>query len=210
MARSSLYRGWFWDKTNSRLEAYYDNTKGFHIDGCGNAAFSGSVTAATGVTVTACGLTVTAGGLTVTAGVTTASGGLVVTGSTTLGACAVAYTWPAADGSCGTQLTTDGCGALSWAAASLGALKEDLGVLCIHEALELVGSTPIHRFRYDKNKIPRGYWAPDYELVGVFGEEAPWAMQGKNKENFSPMQSAAYNTAAISALKKRVEALESK
>ena len=31
-----------------------------------------------------------------------------------------AYTWPAADGSCGNSLTTNGCGVLSWAAGASG------------------------------------------------------------------------------------------
>ena len=82
MPRSSLYKGWYWDKTNSRLEFYYDNVKVGHITGTTFvlAAGVGVTITDTGLTVTAGGALITAGGLTVTAGgLTVTAGGLAVT-----------------------------------------------------------------------------------------------------------------------------------
>lgn len=83
MPRSSLYRGWYWDKENDRLELYYNNTKVGHFTGTTFVLAAG-----VGVTVTDTGLTVTAGGATVTAGnlVVTADDARITAGNVRLGA----------------------------------------------------------------------------------------------------------------------------
>ena len=42
-ARSSTYRGWYWDKENSRLEYYYDNIKVGHISVSGQFITTGGI-----------------------------------------------------------------------------------------------------------------------------------------------------------------------
>lgn len=128
-------------------------------------------------------------------------------GTTTLNT--VTYTWPSMDGMCGQQLTTNGSGTLSWAAASLGEFKQDLGLVCTTQILNQVVSTPVHRFTYDPERLPAGQWAPGCEFIGVFGEEAPWAMQGPRKAALSLINSVGHLTAALQALARRVERLES-
>ena len=148
------------------------------------------------------------------AGATT--GALTLAGTTsgvvTLTVAAAAGTFtlelPATDGCCGQQLTTNGSGVLTWGAASLAEYKTDLGELCANEALDAIVSTPVHKFTYNQNTIPAGQWAPEYEFTGIYGEEAPWAMQGKNKRVFSPINSFGYAAAAIQALNDKIEKLE--
>jgi len=194
MAVSATHNGWRFDPSNSRLDFYYRGTRAGHIDAAGVEA---------------------TGTLTVT-GAATLSGTLTVTGAATLsstltiGACAPTYTFPSDDGSCGQQLTTNGSLALSWAAASLGAYKTGLGVLCSNESLETLKSTPVRRFVYDRSKIPPQTWAPSYEMTGFFAEEAPWAMQGKKREVFSPMNAIGVLASAIKALAEKVERLEAR
>jgi len=116
---------------------------------------------------------------------------------------------PTAAGTCGQQLTTNGAGGLlSWAAASLGAYKSDLGLVCIDAALDNILATPVHHFRYDPAKVPAGQWAPEYEFTGVFGEEARWAMQGQKREVFSPINSVGMLIAAVQGLSARLDRLE--
>ena len=149
----------------------------------------------------------------------TSTGSLILAGATsgtvTISPAAAAgsasYTLPAADAACcGFQLTCNGTGTMTWAAASLGAFKNDLGHICTNEALQTVINTPIHRFTYDPDLVPVGTWAPPGEFVGVFGEEAPWAMQGRRKMAFSPVNATGHLAAAIQALTRKVEALEAK
>ena len=148
----------------------------------------------------------------------TSTGSLLITGATsgtvTISAAAAAGTYtlqlPADDGCCGEQLTTNGSGVLDWAAASMGEYKDDLGPVCSGEALQAVLATPVHHFKYNRDKMPAGKWAPDYPFVGVFGEESPHYMQGKNKRVFSPINSVGYLTAAVQALSAKVDALEGK
>jgi len=133
-------------------------------------------------------------------------------GTTTItpaAAAAGAYTLPAADAACcGFQLTCNGSGTMTWAAASLGAFKNDLGIICKGEALKTVVDTPVHRFTYDPDLVPAGTWAPPGEFVGIFGEEAPWAMQGRRKMAFSPVNAVGHLTAALQALNEKVAVLE--
>ena len=147
----------------------------------------------------------------------TSTGSLLLGGATsgtvelvaTAAAGTIILTLPATVGTCGQQLTTNGGtpGVLSWAAASLGAYKNDLGIVCGDEALQMVRATPVHHFTYNRDRVPTGQWAPDYPFVGVFGEEAPHYMQGQHNEIFSPMNSVGYLTAALQALSLKVDAL---
>ena len=141
-------------------------------------------------------------------------------GTVTVTAVAVAGTWtltlPAAVGSAGQQLTdAAGDGVATWAAASLGEWKNDLGVLDPEEALSAMVKAPTHRFTYNKSVMPAGQWAPPDEMTGIFAEEAPWAMHGKRDGlrsgvAFSNINAFGYTRAAIEALAKKVERLEAK
>jgi hypothetical protein len=182
MAVSATHNGWRFDPSNSRLDFYYRGTRAGHIDAAGVEA----------------------------TGTLTVTGAATLSSTLTIGACAPTYTFPADDGSCGQQLTTNGSLALSWAAASLGAYKTGLGVLCSNESLETLKSTPVRRFVYDRSKIPPQTWAPSYEMTGFFAEEAPWAMQGKKREVFSPMNAIGVLASAIKALAEKVERLEAR
>ena len=72
---SSQYKGWYFNREDSRLDFYFDGTRVGHMTGT-TFVLAGSV----GMTVTDTGLTVTAGGVTVTAdGITITDGGLTVT-----------------------------------------------------------------------------------------------------------------------------------
>jgi hypothetical protein len=122
----------------------------------------------------------------------------------------VAGTWtmqlPAAVGSAGQQLTdAGGDGICTWAAASLGAWKNDLGILDPHDALAAVVKAPTHRFTYNKAVMPAGQWAPSDLMTGIFAEEAPWAMHGERDGirsgiAFSNVNAFGYARAAIQAL----------
>ena len=151
----------------------------------------------------------------------TSTGGLVIAGATsgtvTINAAAAAgsavYELPAADAACsGFQLTCNGTGTMTWAAASLGAFKNDLGVVCNDEMLKAVTSSPVHRFTYNRKTLPAGHFGgyEGEEFVGIFGEEADWAMQGKRRMGISQINSTGALTAAIQALNARLEKLEAK
>jgi len=141
-------------------------------------------------------------------------------GVVTLSVAAVAGTWtmqlPAAVGSAGQQLTdAAGDGVCTWAAASLGAWKNDLGILDPQEALAAVVKAPTHKFTYNPDVMPAGQWAPPDQMTGIFAEEAPWAMHGKrdglrNGIAFSPVNAFGYARAAIQALHDRLTKLEAK
>lgn len=145
----------------------------------------------------------------------TSTGALLFGGATsgvvTLSVAAVAGTWtmqlPAAVGGAGQQLTdAAGDGVCTWAAASLGAWKNDLGILDPREALEAVVSAPTHRFTYNKDVLPEGQSDGNgYEFAGIFAEEAPWAMYGERDGlrsgiAFSPVNAFGYVRAAVQAL----------
>lgn len=145
----------------------------------------------------------------------TATGAFTMDGATsgvvTVTVAAVAGTWtmtlPAAVGAVGQQLTdAGGNGVTSWAAASLGEWKNDLGILDPHEALRAVVSAPTHKFTYNKNVMPAGQWDGNgSKMAGVFAEEAPWAMHGERDGYrsgiaFSNVNAFGYARAAIQAL----------
>lgn len=155
------------------------------------------------------------------AGATT--GGLTLAGVTsgvvTVSVAAVAGTWtmqlPAAVGSAGQQLTdAGGDGVCTWAAASLGAWKNDLGILDPDEALAALLSAPTHKFTYNAAAMPAGQWdGAGAEMHGIFAEEAPWAMHGKRDGMrsgiaFSPVNAFGYARASIEALHVRLARLE--
>lgn len=158
------------------------------------------------------------------AGATKGNVGLsgVTSGVVTLSVADVAGTWtmqlPAAVGSAGQQLTdAAGDGVCTWAAASLGAWKIDLGILDPFEALAAVIKSPTHFFKYNKEVMPPGQWAPDDVMAGIFAEEAPWAMHGQRDGDslksgiaFSPVNAFGYARAAIQALAEKVSQLEAR
>ena len=151
----------------------------------------------------------TSTGSLILAGVTSGTAALSVAAAA--GSC-LSYVLPAAYAACnGMQLTCNTAGALTWAAASIGAFKNDLGILCKDEALKIVASTPVHHFTYNTDALPDGQWAPpDEEFYGIFGEEAPWAMQGAKKRAISTINTVGHLTAAISALDAKIGKLEKK
>ena len=165
-----------------------------------------------------------AGDVTVgTAGTTTGKVRLdgATSGTVTVSAGAAAGTWtmtlPAAVGSAGQQLTdAAGDGVCTWAAASLGEWKNDLGILDPEEALKAVISAPTHKFTYNKDVMPEGQSDGNgFEFAGIFAEEAPWAMYGERDGlrsgiAFSPINSFGYARAAIEALNNKIEALEAR
>lgn len=153
-----------------------------------------------------------------------ATGDIIFNGTTsgavTLTVADAAGTWtmvlPTAVGGAGQQLTdAGGDGITSWAAASLGEWKNDLGILDPYEALEAVVSAPTHHFTYNAEVMPAGQWAPKDHMTGIFAEEAPWAMHGKrdgyrNGIAFSAVNAFGYARAAIQALNEKIERLEAR
>ena len=176
----------------------------------------------TGLTISAAQVVdLPAGDLTIgTAGTTTGKMRLdgATSGTVTVTVAAVAGTWtmqlPAAVGAGGQQLTdAGGDGITSWAAASLGAWKNDLGILDPEVALNAVVSAPTHIFTYNQEVMPAGQWAPPDRMTGIFAEEAPWAMHGERDGlrsgiAFSNINAFGYARAAIQALAEKVKRLE--
>ena len=123
---------------------------------------------------------------------------------------AYSVTFPAADGSNGTQLTTNGSGTLSWAAAaSMRELKNVLAKLGIgdaEDALRTIDETPVYKFRY---KDGMGTQDSETEYVGVMADEAPWAMH-YGGQVINPVNALGMAMLAIKALSAKVEQLEAK
>ena len=153
----------------------------------------------------------------------TSTGAMLMAGATsgvvTVTVAATAGTWtmqlPAAVGTAGQQLTDGGGdGVTSWAAASLGEWKNDLGILDPEEALLAVVSAPTHRFTYNKDVLPAGQSDGNgYQFTGIFAEEAPWAMYGERDGlrsgiAFSSVNAFGYTRAAIQALNDKITRLE--
>ena len=181
MATSSRHRGWLFDPTNGRLAAVYNGTEIFDYDG---------------------------NDMVITPAVTL-SGAATFGSTTALGSGAIVYTWPAADGGAGTQLQTDGAGALSWAAAgSLRELKDVIGEVS-HKAgdvLERIKDINIYEFKYKEGK---GTGDTDTTYVGVMAEEAPEFMH-HNGSIINPVNTLGELILAIKALATKVETLEAK
>lgn len=121
----------------------------------------------------------------------------------------VDYAFPAADGSTGTQLQTNGSGVLSWAAAgSLQEFKELAGKMDPREALSRLLDANVYRFHYKPDAaLTTGDF--DTEYVGIVGEEAPWAMHHEGRV-FNPVSAFGHAVAAIQALTAQVKELEGK
>lgn len=170
---------------------------------------TGTATAST----TALGIAGATTGILTLAGAT--SGVITITPNATAG------TWtlelPAAVGGAGQQLTdAGGNGVTSWAAASLGEWKNDLGILDPELALKAMLAAPTHKFTYNADVLPLGQSDGNgFEFTGIFAEEAPWAMYGqrdgyKSGIAFSPTNAFGYTRAAIEALSMKIRDLEEK
>lgn len=191
---SGQHRGWRWDEANNRLDVVINGTEIGFFDDTGSD-----------LTLNTNGLTVTAGGITITAGgFTVSNGGIDITGTTALGG--VTYTWPGADGSNGQQLTTNGSGTLSWAAAaSLREYKHLLGERNDADAsLDMLVGTPVYDFRYKEGK---GTGDTERIYTGVMADEAPWAMHF-GKKILDPISTFGHTLLAFRALNRRLRALE--
>lgn len=140
-------------------------------------------------------------------------------GTVTVTTADAAGTWtmqlPAAAGGAGQQLTdAGGDGITSWAAASLGEWKNDLGILDPEEALQAIVRAPTHIFTYNADVLPSGQSDGNgNQFTGIFAEEAPWAMYGERDGYrsgiaFSAVNAFGYTRAAIEALAAKVARLE--
>jgi len=187
----------------------HDGTTSY-VDVVGGTTLAMQVAGTNAATLTAGALTLTSGACASQLRIAEPSGsGTSYTGFTSPALAGnVVYTLPTADGSACQQLTTNGSAVLSWAAASRGAYKNDLGIYPGEDALETIKAAPIHRFTYCPDKVPAGQRAPTGEFVGVFAEESPWAMQGASLGAFSPVNSFGMLTAAVQQLATKVELLE--
>ena len=123
-------------------------------------------------------------------------------------------TWilPAAAGTSGQQLQTDGAAGvqtLSWASAgSQRAMKNVDGPMRPDDALKAVLAAPIYRFHYKPNAtMSTGDVQTEY--VGVMAEEAPWAMH-HNGTILNPVNTFGYTAGAIQALEARIVELEAR
>lgn len=150
------------------------------------------------------GLAGTAGGVLNFQG--SASGVVTVQGA----ACAGTYTLtlPTNDGCCGQQLTTNGSGVLSWAAASWGSDKNIQGHVCKNAAFDRIRNLNIYDYTYKDNGRAGQWTAGGAQMTGPLAEEAPWAMQGAKRGAFSAINSFGNLTAAFQVLADKVEALE--
>ena len=133
-------------------------------------------------------------------------------GLVTLTVAGAAGTWtmtlPAAVGAAGQQLTdAGGDGITSWAAASsLREYKNDLGELSPAEGLRLLLAAPVHRFTY-KEGMGTGDYATEY--VGLYADEAPWAMHYKGSI-VNPVNALGYSVLGIQALHKEIAQLKAR
>lgn len=162
--------------------------------------------------------TLTVQGATATIGVAgTTTGNLRLAGVTsgyvelraTAAAGSVTFVLPAATGTNGQQLTTDGGtpGILSWSAAGSSRLSKDIhGQADPKEALALMLATPVHRFHYREDA--KGPTTQDFqtEYVGVVAEEASWAMH-YGGQIVNPVNTIGYSVLAIQALKAEIDEL---
>ena len=212
-------RGFQWDQVNSRLEIHVDGTEALRFT-------SSAVTIVGGIDLTFAGTTgqpqinltdnladalsiKVCGGNDLLTFATTNCSERVAVVPTGFSIGGVAYTWPGADGSCGQQLTTNGCATLSWAAASTRESKTLHHLVCRQEAYETVVRTPVWDFTFKPEIQEKSQWGCfTHHMTGIVADEAPWAMQGKYKTAFSPINSFGMLTAAFQGLAERLEALE--
>jgi hypothetical protein len=120
-----------------------------------------------------------------------------------------AYTWPAAVGAGGTQLTdVAGNGTLSWGAA--GSLRVWKDVVRRWDdpsaALQAMMAVSVYDFRY---KVGKGTGDATTLYTGVMAEEAPWAMHFGGTV-LSPISTFGYSVLAIQALQAQIEDLKTR
>lgn len=137
-----------------------------------------------------------------------ATSGTVILSAQAVAGCNVTFQLPAADGACGTQLTTSGAGVMSWAAASQREYK-DLGApVCGSEALSKVLATTVYNYTYNEAAKEAGYWTGNGSpMTGIVADEAPWAMQGPQKQAFSSINAFGTLLAAFQVLSRKVDGL---
>ena len=120
-------------------------------------------------------------------------------------------TWilPAAAGSSGQQLQTDGKAmiqTLSWASAASSKENKILeGRITPREALNLVLQTPVYRFHY-KPGAKQSTQDFDTQYIGPIAEEAPWAMHQQG-QILNPINALGVPMAAIQAQQAQIAAL---
>lgn len=118
--------------------------------------------------------------------------------------------WPAAKGSSGQQLTTDGVAGvqvLSWASAASSRENKNIdGRMSPDEALRQVLQTPIYKFHY-KRDAKMSTQDFDTQYVGPMAEEAGWAMH-YNRTTVNPVNTLGYTTLSIQAQQAQIDALK--
>jgi len=122
----------------------------------------------------------------------------------------ITYTLPAdASIATGEQLSSTCAGVLSWTAdTSLRSMKNLLGDTCKCEAYEHIVNAHVYDFTYKdewKHKA-RGSGRPE-PFTGIMADEAPWAMQGNDNQQFSAINAFGQLTAAFQVLAGKVDAL---
>lgn len=195
MAISSTHTGWRRDRTNSRLDFFFEGTRQGHID-------------ATGMVVT--GTLTTTGASTFTGLATMATA--IVTGDIELSS-TITLTGDSV-GSDGEQLTSGGAAAVcDWASAgSMRAFKNvqeertDAG-----DVLRQMVETPVYDFKYkhkdesDERIQSTGDLETTY--TGIMADEAPQYMHFGGRI-LNPISTFGHTVLAIKALESRLAALE--
>lgn len=123
-----------------------------------------------------------------------------------------AYVWPSGAGTCGEQLTSNGCcttATLSWASASWRHLKDIQGLTCRCRAFDNIVNAEVFDYTYKPEIAEQGqHTYGGAVMTGIMADEAPWAMQGKSRGSFSPINSFGQLTAAFQVLAEKVAVLE--
>jgi len=130
-------------------------------------------------------------------------------GNVTIQTAAAAGTWtltlPTNAGTSGYQLTTNGYGVTSWAAASsLRSMKNIIGKASPNDALNKILHATVYRFHY---KPGMGTGDTKTEYVGIMADEAPWAMHYNNSV-VNPVNTLGYMVLGIQGLNQKIESLK--
>lgn len=114
-------------------------------------------------------------------------------------------TLPVTAGSNGQQLTTNGSGVTSWAAASSTRETKDIaGRMRPEDALDAVLRAPLYRFHY---KAGAGTGDTKTEYVGIMADESPYFMHYDGKI-LNPVNGLGYTVGAIQAMQAQIDALK--
>ena len=114
------------------------------------------------------------------------------------------FTFPTHAGANGQQLTTNGSGSTSWAAASSTRDSKDVtGRMDPCAAITAITRAPIYRFHY---KAGQGTGDTETEYVGIVADEAPWAMH-YDGQILNPVNTAGYAFAALQCQQAQIAAL---